>query len=272
MLSNNVLQYWLTFDDPSDVITLLPPAVLRTALAERPQNILTLLRTVIGHLLALLQDADFPKPRTSSRPSRTSIDVRPMLNRMTLNGISTEQPDLAREALNCIRVLTRVLPYVFERCAPSPLFSTSRESTSSSRDFSDGSSGRSMVDEVFWTKRRVKTEHREQFVIDDEEEAENGSANGGEWIEIPSLGEQLSVPDPDLKYSRRAKVYLSESMLLSIFFSSPGLRYLTRLPRRVPTGAVSIISSGRPLVLTILSFQIHIIPRTGMLESVQTFL
>ncbi|BGP29203.1 hypothetical protein JCM10296v2_000941 [Rhodotorula toruloides] len=75
-------QYLTLFDSPSDVVLLLPSTSLLSALHSNPLNVLTLIHFLSTSLFSLLSNSSFPNA------------------------------DLAKEALNAVRVLSRVVPLV----------------------------------------------------------------------------------------------------------------------------------------------------------------
>ncbi|QRW05595.1 hypothetical protein RhiLY_04594 [Ceratobasidium sp. AG-Ba] len=134
-------QYYLLFDSPSDVSNLIAPHDVRRALSTAPENVLTLLAVLVKRLHFLLNDHTFPS-ETSALPGLSSL----------YPGTTQRNPN--KEALNCLRVLSRVLPVVFE---------------------GDADQGR--VEEQLWlrtakaaTSNPDQTDQTNQFVIDDEED------------------------------------------------------------------------------------------------------
>lgn len=131
------IQYWLLFDSPSEVLTLLDIPSLLAALHRQPRNLHTLVHVLYDHLVSLLQASNDPS---------TAAEI-----------------DFSREVLNCVRVLSRVVPFVL-------------------RD-------ESLEKEVFWRRERVKrsappssgpSEAAEgpaggQFVIEDDSDDEEGT-------------------------------------------------------------------------------------------------
>lgn len=83
--------YWTSFwelpESPEDVFSLFSPADIRRARDTALENLETLLLAVTSRLFLLRQHSAFPDQ-----------DVAP-----------------ERDLLNCVRVLTRVLPYIYER-------------------------------------------------------------------------------------------------------------------------------------------------------------
>ncbi|KAI9064204.1 hypothetical protein FKP32DRAFT_1757516 [Trametes sanguinea] len=100
-------QYVVLFDSASDVFTLITHNDVRRALYEAPENVATLIRVITSRLFNLVSDHTFPTPPSSSVSSIASSIIR------TGTGGSGER-NTTKEVLNCIRVLQRVLPAVFE--------------------------------------------------------------------------------------------------------------------------------------------------------------
>ncbi|KAI0637201.1 high-temperature-induced dauer-formation protein-domain-containing protein [Trametes polyzona] len=99
-------QYVVLFDSASDVFTLITHNDVRRALYEAPENVATLIRVITSRLFNLVSDHTFPAPAPSSVSSLASSLMRS-------TGAGTER-NTTKEVLNCIRVLQRVLPAVFE--------------------------------------------------------------------------------------------------------------------------------------------------------------
>ncbi|KAL8731823.1 MAG: hypothetical protein Q9181_004155 [Wetmoreana brouardii] len=78
--------YWKLPESTEDVFSLFSPADVRRARDNSLGNVETLLTTLISRLIALRQLPAFPDPELAS----------------------------AKEALNCIRILTRLLPFLYE--------------------------------------------------------------------------------------------------------------------------------------------------------------
>ncbi|KAI8998843.1 high-temperature-induced dauer-formation protein-domain-containing protein [Trametes punicea] len=100
-------QYVVLFDSASDVFTLITHNDVRRALYEAPENVATLIRVITSRLFNLVSDHTFPTPPSSSVSSLASSLIR------TGTGAGAER-NTTKEVLNCIRVLQRVLPVVFE--------------------------------------------------------------------------------------------------------------------------------------------------------------
>ena len=80
---------------------------VRRALYEAPENVATLIRVITSRLFNLVSDHTFPAPPSSPVTSLASSLYR------TGTGAGAER-NATKEVLNCIRVLQRVLPAVFE--------------------------------------------------------------------------------------------------------------------------------------------------------------
>ena len=118
---------------------------------DAPENVATLIRVIVKRLGTLISDHTFPSTNNASVSAFASSLMK------TGSGLSGR--DATKEVLNCIRILQRVLPVVFEIGGESYAFEQ----------------------EVFWKRQEVdRTESSDgveenpsaQFVIDDEEEDE----------------------------------------------------------------------------------------------------
>ena len=123
---------------------------VRRALVEAPENVATLVRVITSRLFNLVSDHTFPSAPTSYVPSFASS---------LINRGATER-NATKEVLNCLRVLQRVLPVVFELESEPSVFER----------------------EVLWKRDVVaaeeqggqdhceRTEQAPQFVIEDDED------------------------------------------------------------------------------------------------------
>ncbi|KAI0078173.1 hypothetical protein K474DRAFT_1683933 [Panus rudis PR-1116 ss-1] len=144
-------QYLTLFDSASDVFSLISANDVRRALYEAPENVATLIRTITTRLFNLVSDHTFPTPPSASVASFASSFIKS-------GGL---ERNTTKEVLNCIRVLQRVLPVVFEI---------------------EGDPGRVEL-EVLWRKEVVEDSHQvdenasgPQFVIEDDDEDEDDEA------------------------------------------------------------------------------------------------
>ncbi|KIM23745.1 hypothetical protein M408DRAFT_249748 [Serendipita vermifera MAFF 305830] len=179
-------QYLTLFDSASDVFTLISSNDIYRALLVCPQNVSTLLHYLISKLVMLKGDHTFPSPPPSISSTLNPLKSLPIS--ITGNGNSRNP---TKEALNCIRVLSRVLPVVFGL-----------------------ETGGSWEDEILWKKGATPRtspgeygastagetdDSNPQFVIEDEDDDEahtpmlprtpqtaTGASQGG-----PSLAERL---------------------------------------------------------------------------------
>ncbi|TFK55288.1 hypothetical protein OE88DRAFT_1675005 [Heliocybe sulcata] len=147
-------QYVELFDSASDVFSLISPNDIRRALLEAPENVATLLRVISTRLFNLVSDHTFP---SSSNPSVASLAT----SMTSLIRTGSGERNTTKEVLNCIRVLQRVLPVIFEL---------------------EGETSR-FEQEVLWKKEEVPDEDTTandssaQFVIEDEEEDDDTQAS-----------------------------------------------------------------------------------------------
>lgn len=112
---------------------------------EAPENIVTLIRVITSRLFNLVSDHTFPSAPTKYVTSFASS---------LITGGATER-NTTKEVLNCLRVLQRVLPVIFELESEPSVFER----------------------EVLWKRvvvegqlHREQTEQTPQFVIEDEDE------------------------------------------------------------------------------------------------------
>ncbi|KAG6849590.1 hypothetical protein H0H93_007175 [Arthromyces matolae] len=181
-------QYFILFDSASDVFSLITPHHIRRALLDAPENIATLIRVVIARLCSLVTDHTFPSSSNGSVTAFASSFIS--------SGLSHR--NTTKEALNCLRILQRVLPVVFE-------------TSSESNDFEL---------EVLWKKEEIDADDDNngnqedaagpQFVIEDEDESEGERDDNSHMKntqspqkpkqKLPSLAEKLFRTIMDLLF------------------------------------------------------------------------
>jgi hypothetical protein len=157
-------QFWSLFDSPSDVFALITPNDIRLALQNNPHNVITLLNVLANKLFQLVSDHTFPSAPTSF--------------------LASPPRNASKQALNCLRVLTRILPVLFE--LDSEIFER----------------------EVLWKRDSLPKEESElptaqsQFVIaDDEDDEPSTPAPVEEQVQTgPSLVERLIACTMDLLF------------------------------------------------------------------------
>lgn len=174
-------QYITLFDTASDVYSLITHNDIRRALNEAPENIATLLRFIVSRLFNLVSDHTFPSSSNASVTALASSFIRA--------GTGAAERNATKEVLNCIRVLQRVLPVVFEAEGESTAFEA----------------------EVVWKQPEAEDDaqlgpsrsEEPQFVIDDEDDEDGGDGTASQEppkaVEqpqptarrLPSLGEKL---------------------------------------------------------------------------------
>ena len=133
--------YWRGFyelpDSADDIFSLFTSVDIRRARDASPKNIETLIRVLTSRLFRLRQHRSFPQAEAAPE----------------------------KHALNCIRVLTRVLPYIYEE---------------------EKLEGWEEV--LFWEKRRKKREQAEVLFDDDQKKPLDAQE---EVEEVRPLGEEL---------------------------------------------------------------------------------
>ncbi|KAI9463392.1 high-temperature-induced dauer-formation protein-domain-containing protein [Russula earlei] len=162
-------QYIVLFDSASDVFSLISPQDIRRALVEAPENVATLIRLVTSRLFNLVSDHTFPSAPAKYVPSFASSLIK---------GGAAER-NTTKEVLNCLRVLQRVFPVVFEL---------------------DGEPGVFFEREVLWKREvvdggqdsRERTEQTPQFVIEDDEDDNDGASGASASASAPSPSPQLT--------------------------------------------------------------------------------
>ena len=137
--------FWRAFyelpSSPDDVFSLFTPADIRRARDSSPKNIATLILNLTAQLFSLRHHRTFPNP-----------DAAP-----------------EKQALNCIRVLTRVLPFVYED------------------EKLDG-----WEDKLFWKKRRRWRDwDKAEVLFDETPKEQNEEPKGDRYEELKPLAEEL---------------------------------------------------------------------------------
>lgn len=174
-------QYFTLFDSASDVFSLITSHHIRRALLDAPENIATLIHVVCIRLFNLISDHTFP---TAS----TSASVTAFASSIIKTGTSSAERNATKEVLNCLRILQRVLPVIFEVQGESNVFET----------------------ELLWKREEVDEVAEEagdepQFVIEDEDEDQErdsrlGDSQPSAKKQLPSLGERLFGAVVDLMF------------------------------------------------------------------------
>lgn len=199
--------FWTTFETSYDVGNLLTGTDIHRILHSRPDNFKTLVHVLSDHLFETVRDQGFPSKKTPSqgfggqlaayRP--TFLGARP--TSATSNATATtssDSRDTTRQVLNCLRVLSRLLPFVFHL------------------------DDVTLEDELFWKPIRVavpsarkrsedQVDESSHFVIDDDEEdgpardevgatPTQGQPGQPECRELPPLAERLVATTIDLLF------------------------------------------------------------------------
>ncbi|KAE9406466.1 hypothetical protein BT96DRAFT_987607 [Gymnopus androsaceus JB14] len=154
-------QYVVLFDSASEVFSLITPNDIRRALLDAPENIATLIRVICSRLFNLISDHTFPAPSSASVSALATSFIKA--------GTGTTERSTTKEVLNCIRVLQRVLPVVFELEAGTSSFEM----------------------DVFWKKVEVD--------VVEEETAPQAEAPHEDEEAKPSEPQPSTTPNPKLK-------------------------------------------------------------------------
>ncbi|CED83440.1 Proteins containing regions of low-complexity [Phaffia rhodozyma] len=167
-------QYYTLFDSASEVYSLI---TLEDSKVPTPQNIETLLSYLTDHLDQLIASPSFPSPLSSKSSLSSYLPSNP-------SSSSANLPSTTVEAINCLRVIGRILPVLYEIGWPPAAVS--------------GLGGEGWVELVLWSAREEVVQAEEepesigQFVVGDDEEESVNESDGGERV-----GE--SVPDTPRK-------------------------------------------------------------------------
>lgn len=157
--------YYTLFDSAYDVLNLLGSSDILKALQSHPENIVTLVHVLSDRLEDILQDPDFPAATAGNRSFVQGLaSYRPPFFGSAANhAADSKKPDLTRELLNCLRVLSRVIPFTLAHA------------------------DRSLEQTLFWsaTARRERPAasisfEPSHFVIDDEDEGDEGQSGRAE--------------------------------------------------------------------------------------------
>ncbi len=188
----NVVQYTVLFDSASEVYSLITPhdgeqpisrrflhiepRTVRRALLDAPENIATLIRVITARLTNLISDHTFPTPTITAA------------NAIAFMKAGNGDRNTTKEVLNCLRVLQRVLPVVFEVEGESSVFEL----------------------QVLWRREEVYEpedldSRPPQFVIEDEDASDEESApkpapKPRPKSTKPALGEKLFGSIVDLLF------------------------------------------------------------------------
>ncbi len=187
----NNSQYTILFDSASDVFSLISPqdsefhttlccfvlttSQVRRALVEAPENVATLIRVITSRLFNLVSDHTFPSVPTTYVSSFASSLIKG----------GTAERNTTKEVLNCLRVLQRVLPVIFELESEPSVF---EKEVLWKKDIVEGQNSREQTGQI------------PQFVIEDEDEDGEGVSPTVEpspkppqtqTTALPSLAEKL---------------------------------------------------------------------------------
>lgn len=236
-------QFYQLFDDAGEVAGALPFSVLRQAREQQRNNLHTLLEHLLDHLQAHVASDAFPSPAKG----RSLGEFLPAAAR----GKASEQ-DTTTEALNCLRVIARILPILYEvlpKAVPDASAVDSQDEGSFAwrvlyaprpqRTARDGSSADDYVEGPNSTAAGSQ-----QFVIDSDDEdeqavrpAQEPPAGAAVRPTAPSISEQLFSLTIDLLFLTGftlppSTTELAEKVAYTIWL--PGIGSSTALPPTSP--------------------------------------
>ena len=214
--------YWRGFyelpNTPDDIFSLFTSTDIRRARDSSLKNIETLICTLTERLSWLRQHRSFP------------------------------QPDLAPEkhALNCIRVLTRILPYIYED------------------EKLDG-----WEEALFWEKRRrKKTGGKAEILFDDTKTQTHDDAQHSEYEDVRPLGEDLIDNLIDLLFLVGFTIPSSERsrsrVTYAIWQRGVGCTTTMHATKEMESNRVEVLRLLLTLTSKSLYLPAHILPNKGV--------
>jgi hypothetical protein len=155
--------FWTVFESSYDVLNLLTHADIAKSLLSHPQNICSLIAVTADRLDQILHDEpEFPQTSSQAQAGLGAFTTS-LLGGKGRGTAASAKPDLNRQLLNCLRVLSRVIPFIFAQ------------------------DDMTMEEKIFWAqiptrqskqaKGSVLREDSNQFVKADEEEDREGSTS-----------------------------------------------------------------------------------------------
>jgi hypothetical protein len=164
------------------------PATVRRALVEAPENVATLVRVITSRLFNLVSDHTFPSAPTT-KYAVTSFASS--LIKGGGGGASAER-NATKEVLNCLRVLQRVLPVIFELESEPSVFE--REVLWKRDVVVVSGEGEGEDEGAGGQSHREQMEQTTQFVIEDEEDDEDDAESGGASAPASAVGPSPQIP------------------------------------------------------------------------------
>ncbi|KAG9047480.1 hypothetical protein FS837_002125, partial [Tulasnella sp. UAMH 9824] len=184
-------KYWSQFvelfDSASDAYSLISSNDIRKALNEAPENLKTLTDVISARLFRTIGDHTFPSPPQSSFTPVANIAA----TWASVSGSSAR--DSTKELLNCLRVLGRIIPVLYESEGP-------------------------LEEEILWKRKKKQAPHdpasgeqEPQFVIQEEEESDEDE--DGEDDEDDEEDEDGDDDAPGAATPTRPSVVINEEEL-----------------------------------------------------------
>lgn len=178
--------YYTLFESAYDVLNLLSTSDITRALQSRPENIVTLVYVLSDRLEDILQDPEFPAKTADGHSFAQGLASYrpPFFGSKTATDV--QKQDLTRELLNCLRVLSRVIPFILAHA------------------------DRSLEQSLFWSATAKRQRGADaafsepnHFVIDDEDDEDEGEGQSSKTesqSEGKPLGERLLSLATDLLF------------------------------------------------------------------------
>ena len=187
---------------PSPLTTTPPPPypilshlgkkkTVRRALVEAPENVATLVRVITSRLFNLVSDHTFP---SSAPPSYVPSFASSLIKGVGVGvGVAAEQRNATKEVLNCLRVLQRVLPVVFELESEPGVFEREvlwRRDVVAAEEHAGQGQGQGQGEDR--RRHSERTEQTPQFVIEDDED-ENDAVENATPVSSPQIPSSSSA-------------------------------------------------------------------------------
>ena len=205
------VQYTTAFSSAEDVWAWLSVADLRKAAVKAPENIVTLVEVLVMHLESLVDDPLFaPVPAWNPGGLQALLAPSPLLS-----SSAQKKPADGRmrtqEALNCCRVLTRVIPLVYESPAPEDgAAGASLEQTALWKPRTRMRATRAPSDASSMLRQPAEDDKSDQFVLGDGDESMQGQSPR------PKLSDPLqadSAPDAQPAPTEAVEATVGHSLL-----------------------------------------------------------
>lgn len=205
------VQYTTAFSTAEDVWSWLAVADLRRTAQKAPENIVTLIEVLVMHLESLVDDPLFaPVPAWNPGGLQALLAPSPLLS-SSAQKKPADGRNRAQEALNCCRVLTRVIPLVYESPAPEDRAAgASLEQTALWKPRTRMRPTRTASDASSKLRPPTEDDRSDQFVLGDGDESMQGQSPR------PKLSDPLqadSAPDAQPAPTEAVEATVGHSLL-----------------------------------------------------------